>query len=54
MPKKNRRITFNGVEVVVFLTGHEISSQGKEEITTHVASLFAQEVFGGVALGLLL
>lgn len=45
----------DGVGVVVFLTIYEIASQGKEEITlTHVASLFAQEVFGGIALGLLL
>jgi CPA1 family monovalent cation:H+ antiporter len=45
----------DGVGVVVFLTIYEIASQGKEEITlTHVTSLFAQEVFGGIALGLLL
>ena len=45
----------DGVGVVIFLTIYEIASQGKEEITlTHVASLFAQEVFGGIALGLLL
>jgi CPA1 family monovalent cation:H+ antiporter len=45
----------DGVGVVVFLTIYEIASQGAEDITfVHVASLFAQEVFGGVLLGLLL
>ncbi|NQY04989.1 MAG: sodium:proton antiporter [Flavobacteriaceae bacterium] len=45
----------DGVGVVVFLTIYEIASQGKEEITFgHVTSLFAQEVFGGILLGLLL
>lgn len=43
----------DGVGVVVFLTIYEIATQGKENITiSHVASLFAQEVFGGIALGL--
>lgn len=45
----------DGVGVVVFITIFEIASQGLEEITfTHVITLFAQEVFGGIALGLLL
>ncbi len=45
----------DGVGVVIFLTIYEIASEGKENVTfTHVASLFAQEVFGGVILGLLL
>ena len=45
----------DGVGVVVFITIFEIASKGIEEITfTHVATLFAQEVLGGIGLGLIL
>lgn len=45
----------DGVGVVVFLTIYQIASLGGENVSAiDVASLFAQEVIGGIALGLLL
>jgi CPA1 family monovalent cation:H+ antiporter len=45
----------DGVGVVVFLTIYQIASLGGDNVSViDVASLFAQEVIGGIALGLLL
>jgi CPA1 family monovalent cation:H+ antiporter len=44
----------DGVGVVVFLTIFEIAKGGSEITFGHVAEMFAVEVLGGIALGLLL
>jgi CPA1 family monovalent cation:H+ antiporter len=44
----------DGVGVVIFLTIYQIAKGGNEISFSHVAEMFAVEVIGGIALGMLL